>query len=205
VSNASSTSDKPELVIIAGPNGSGKTATTKELLRHFWTEHCLYINPDDIAQNEFGDWDSPQASLKAAQKAEALREECLAQHRSLVFETVFSAPDKVEFIKKAKGLDYFIRLFFICTDSPLINVNRISRRRLKGGHDVPPAKILSRYSKSIAQCAAAIRLVDRAYIYDNSVDNADPTLLFRAENGELKKLYRTPVNDWAKPIFEQVR
>ena len=205
MSKASSTSDKPELVIIAGPNGSGKTTTTKELLRHFWAEHCLYINPDDIAQNEFGGWDSPQASLKAAQKAEALREESLAQRRSMVFETVFSAPDKVQFIKKAKHLDYFIRLFFICTDSPLINVSRISRRRLRGGHDVPPAKILSRYSKSIANCAIAVKLVDRAYIYDNSVDDADPALLFRTENGILKKVYRQPVNDWARLIFEQVR
>jgi len=205
VSNVSCKGDKPELVIIAGPNGSGKTTTSKELLRHFWTEHCLYINPDDIAQNEFGSWDSSQASLKAAQKAEALREECLVQRRSLVFETVFSAPDKVEFIKKAKQLDYFIRLFFICTDSPLINVSRISRRRLKGGHDVPPAKILSRYSKSIAQCAVVISIVDRAYIYDNSIENADPQLLFRTENGTLKKVYRQPVNDWAKPIFEKVK
>jgi predicted ABC-type ATPase len=204
VSKAAPTSDKPELVIIAGPNGSGKTTTTKELLRHFWAGHCLYINPDDIAQNEFGGWDSPQASLKAAQKAEALREESLAQRRSLVFETVFSAPDKIEFIVKAKHLDYFIRLFFICTDSPLINVNRISRRRLKGGHDVPPAKILSRYAKSIAQCAIAVKLVDRAYIYDNSVDDADPQLLFRTANGGLQKVYRQPVNDWAKLILQQI-
>ncbi len=122
----------------------------------------------------------------------------------MVFETVFSAPDKVEFVKKAKGLDYFIRLFFICTDSPLINVNRISRRRLKGGHDVPPAKILSRYSKSIANCVSAITRVDRAYIYDNSIDNTDPRLLFRTENGTLKKVYRQPVNEWAKPILQQV-
>ena len=123
----------------------------------------------------------------------------------MVFETVFSAPDKVEFIRKAKSLGYFIRLFFICTDSPLINVNRISRRRLKGGHDVPPVKILSRYSKSIAQCVAVISLVDRAYIYDNSVDDADPQLLFRTESGILKKVYQQPVNDWAKPIFDRVK
>jgi predicted ABC-type ATPase len=123
----------------------------------------------------------------------------------MVFETVFSAPDKVEFVKEAKHLDYFIRLFFICTDSPLINVSRISRRRLKGGHDVPPAKILSRYSKSISQCAAVITLVDRAYIYDNSVEEVAPALLFRTENGALKKVYRQPVNDWSRPIFEQLR
>jgi len=70
---------------------------------------------------------------------------------------------------------------------------------------VPRDKIISRYSKSIAQCAAVITFVDRAYIYDNSVDNADPVLLFRTENGALKKVYRPPVNDWAKPIFAQVR
>ena len=51
----------------------------------------------------------------------------------------------------------------------------------------------------------AVKLIDRAYIYDNSVDDGDPQLLFRTENGALKKVYRQPVNDWAKPIFEQVQ
>jgi predicted ABC-type ATPase len=198
-------SNKPELVVIAGPNGSGKTTTTRDLLLHTWTRNCLYINPDDIAQNEFGGWDSPEASLKAARKAQLLREECLDQRRGLVFETVFSAPDKVEFVRNAKHRGYFVRLFFICTNSPLINVQRISRRRLKGGHDVPPSKILSRYSKSIANCVTVVKLVDRAYLYDNSVEDADPQLLFRIENGALKKVYRQPVNDWACPILVRVQ
>jgi uridine kinase len=38
---------KPEMIVIAGPNGSGKTSVTKKLLHHEWTEDTLYINPDE--------------------------------------------------------------------------------------------------------------------------------------------------------------
>jgi len=47
--------------VVAGPNGSGKTTITEKLLRHEWMEDCQYINPDLIAQQEFGDWNSPAA------------------------------------------------------------------------------------------------------------------------------------------------
>jgi predicted ABC-type ATPase len=40
---------KPVLIIIAGPNGSGKTSITSKILQHEWVESCLYINPDNIA------------------------------------------------------------------------------------------------------------------------------------------------------------
>jgi predicted ABC-type ATPase len=52
---------KPGLIVVAGPNGSGKTTITEKLLRHEWMEDCQYINPDLIAQQEFGDWNSPAA------------------------------------------------------------------------------------------------------------------------------------------------
>jgi predicted ABC-type ATPase len=196
---------KPELIVIAGPNGSGKTTITEQLLRHQWTADCLYLNPDNIAQEEFGDWNSAEASLKAAQKVTRLREECLGASKSVAFETVFSAPDKVDFVRRAKGAGYFVRLFFICTDRPEINAARIARRVLGGGHEAPISKIISRYGKSIAQCAAVVGMVDRAYLYDNSVDEAAPALLFRVEDGALKKLYRDPVNGWARPILQALR
>jgi len=50
--------------------------------------------------------------LKAAQFAEKQREKCLENRSSLIFETVLSAPDKIDFIQRAKQQDYFIRLFF---------------------------------------------------------------------------------------------
>ena len=79
---------KPELVIIAGPNGSGKTTTTRRLLQHAWGQGCLYLNPDEIAEKEFGGWNSPEASLRAAVKVEGIREESLRLGQGLMFETV---------------------------------------------------------------------------------------------------------------------
>ena len=56
---------KPELMIIAGPNGSGKTSVTKRFLHHEWAEGTTYINPDDVANELFGDWNSHEAVIKA--------------------------------------------------------------------------------------------------------------------------------------------
>jgi predicted ABC-type ATPase len=64
---------RPKLIIIAGPNGSGKTTFTNQVLRHDWSEGCLFINPDEIARTDFGDWNSPEAIIKAACRAKDLR------------------------------------------------------------------------------------------------------------------------------------
>ena len=84
------TNRRPTLCVVAGPNGSGKTTTTIQLLNNEWAADSLYINPDNIAQEMFGDWNSPEAVLKAAEKATQMRYECLEQGRDFVFETVFS-------------------------------------------------------------------------------------------------------------------
>ena len=63
----SQTEHRPVLIVIAGPNGSGKTTITSKILKHEWLENALYINPDQVAQDRFGDWNSPEAVLQAAQ------------------------------------------------------------------------------------------------------------------------------------------
>ena len=192
--------EQPKLIIIAGPNGSGKTSVTGKILEHKWIENCVYINPDNIARDDFGDWNSPEAVIKAANRAAELREEYLIKREGILFETVLSAADKLDYIRRAKEAGYFIRLFFVGTDHPSINASRIARRVMEGGHDVPISKIVSRFAKSIFNCSIIASLVDRLYVYDNSVDYAEPKLLFRATNGKLEKIY-TDVNIWAQSIL----
>ena len=195
------TNRRPTLCVVAGPNGSGKTTTTIQLLNNEWAADSLYINPDNIAQEMFGDWNSPEAVLKAAEKATQMRYDCLGQGRDFVFETVFSSPEKLEFLKKAKEAGFFIRFFYVCTSDPSINVARITQRYLNGGHEVPISKVISRYYKSLLNAEEAITFVDRAYVYDNSIDDQLPRLLYRTIDGELFKRYTEEIPNWAQTII----
>jgi len=195
--------NKPKLIIIAGPNGSGKTTITTQLLQHLWIEGCVYINPDNIAQDMFGDWNATGAIMQAAQYAQQQREECLRTTQSMAFETVLSTTDKLDFIIRAKAAGYFVRLFFIGTDSPTINIARIAQRIENGGHGVPMEKIITRYYKSLVNCAQIIDIIDRAYVYDNSIDNVAPQLLFRVADGKVKRCY-VPIRAWAEEIYKKV-
>ena len=192
---------KPVLIVIAGPNGSGKTTITSKILKHEWLENALYINPDQVAQDRFGDWNSPEAVLKAAQYCEEQREACLRQGQSLIFETVLSTDSKVDFIRRAHEAGYFIRIFFVSTAHPAINAARIAQRVMEGGHDVPISKIISRYQKSILNCKRVAAIADRVYIYDNSVDDAEARLLFRMTDGRPFKRYTDDIPEWALTIL----
>lgn len=192
---------KPELIIIAGPNGSGKTSITQKFLHHEWAEGTMYINPDQIAKDMFGDWNDKEAVLKAANYSSDLRENCLAEKRSFVFETVFSAQDKIDFVIRAKQAGFFIRIFFISTSNPAINASRIAKRVMEGGHDVPIIKIISRYNKSIQNCKTVSSIVDRLYVYDNSIDDADALPLFRLSDGAVAKQYAEDIPEWAKMLL----
>jgi len=192
--------EKPKLIIIAGPNGSGKTTITEQLLSHEWGNECVYINPDNIAKDKYGDWNSEDAVLKAAKYATDLRYSLLERRKSIVFETVLSSEEKVEYIEKAISAGYFVRIFFVCTESPSINAARIADRYMAGGHSVPIEKIVSRYGKSIVNCCRVIKQVDRMYIYDNSLENKAARLLFRISNGEIKRQYIQELPKWAEII-----
>ena len=192
---------KPVMCIVAGPNGSGKTTTTEQLLKNEWGADSLYINPDNIAQKQYGDWNSADAVLKAAQTATEQRYECLSNGTDFVFETVFSSAEKMEFLRKAKDAGFFIRIFYVCTESPLININRIAQRYLNGGHEVPISKTISRYYSSLKNISEAIKIADRVYLYDNSTENAAPRLILRTTDGRIAKRYTDDLPEWVSAVI----
>lgn len=192
---------KPVMCIVAGPNGSGKTTTTEQLLKNEWGADSLYINPDNIAQEQYGDWNSADAVLKAAQTATGQRYECLSNGTDFVFETVFSSAEKMEFLRKAKDAGFFIRIFYVCTESPLININRIAQRYLNGGHEVPISKTISRYYSSLKNISEAIKIADRVYLYDNSTENAAPRLILRTTDGRIAKRYTDDLPEWVSAVI----
>lgn len=192
---------RPILIVIGGPNGSGKTTVTTKILHHEWLEDSEYINPDNVARDVFGDWNNFDSVIRAADYCNEWRERCLINRKSLIFETVMSADDKIDFILRAKEAGFFIRLFFVSTESPTINAKRVAQRVIDGGHDVPIPKIISRYEKSISNCVVVSKIVDRLYVYDNSVDDVEARLLFRLSDGKLMKQYTEDVPGWARSIL----
>ena len=196
---------KPVLIVIAGPNGSGKTSTTRLVIKHEWADQCVYINPDEIAQTKFGDWNDVNAVRQAVEYCEEWREQLLRDHKDFIFETVLSSDGKVDFLKRAKEEGYFIRMFFICTESPTINAARIANRVMEGGHDVPIQKIISRYEKAIVNAVKVMRFADRAYFYDNSIDNQNAQLLFRTAEGHFAKRDTDSIPEWANKILQQTK
>lgn len=117
--------------------------------------------------------------------AEFMRQEMLLSGSSFSFESVFSHPSKVEFIRKAREAGYKIYLYFISTQDPKINQERVLSRASLGGHSVPPDKILHRYKKTMDNLYEALLASDRAFLFDNSGDREPHRMFMEMKDGEM--------------------
>lgn len=87
-------------------------------------------------------------------------------------ETVMSHPSKLDFIRQAKEKGFKVYLYFVSLVDPVLNIHRVKTRVLAGGHDVDPDRIKQRYYRTMANLLPALRLVDEAYLFDNSKSEA---------------------------------
>jgi predicted ABC-type ATPase len=97
-----------------------------------------------------------------------MRRQWIDMHETFTFETVMSSDDKIQVLKDALSIGYRTYLYYMCTESPLINRERIANRVAVGGHDVPGDRIEARYTRSLDNLLPAIQQSSRAYLFDNS-------------------------------------
>lgn len=107
-------------------------------------------------------------SYYASVLADLIRQKLLEAGESFTFETVMSHPSKVEFLQKARQMGFRTYLYFVATEDPDINIDRVRHRVAMGGHPVDTEKIISRYENSLSLLFDAVLNTDRAYIFDNS-------------------------------------
>jgi len=107
-------------------------------------------------------------SYLAADLAEFLRQLMLVNNLSFSYETVMSHASKIDFLQNAVNAGYRVYLYFIATEDPEINLNRVNVRVAQSGHAVAPEIVKNRYFKSLENLRAAVKKTSRAYIFDNS-------------------------------------
>lgn len=108
----------------------------------------------------------------AADLAEFLRQQLLANDISFTYETVMSHPGKIDFLQVARNNGFKVYLYYIATEDPDINISRVNVRVAQDGHSVSPEVIRNRYYKSLSNLKEAVKQTNRAYIFDNSQSQA---------------------------------
>jgi predicted ABC-type ATPase len=112
------------------------------------------------------------------------REKALAASHDFAIETTLAGRGPLQFMRQAKGRGYTIDLVYVATSSVEKNIERVRERTMRGGHDVPLADIRRRYSRSLANLAAAAELSDSVLVFDNTGDA--PKLIASREDATWK-------------------
>lgn len=182
--------------------------TTEEIRSHFTSSsflqrkqldsaaHAIEIRSDTL---EFGPLQIN--SYYASVLADFLRQKAMAASRSFSFETVMSARDKVDLLSNAKVRGFRTYLYYVATEDPAINVQRVKNRVSGGGHDVPEDKIVSRYHRSLALLRDSIRFADRAFLFDTSGEES--WYFAEITDGTRIELKSDEVPNWFQPIWDQ--
>ena len=168
-------SEEKYLCVIAGPNGSGKSSSVEQAFGYYDKIGVkpAYLCPDDVClqlMKKDPDTDRTDAAILAKNIVLEKRNEFLEKGISFITETVFCHESHLAFMKKAKKAGYNVRLIYVATDSPDINVARVKKRVRQGGHNVDEEKIRSRYYRSLALLKKAVDIADTAEIRDNSTE-----------------------------------
>lgn len=153
-----------------------------------------YIIDITIAENFIVNKPKETNSYEAAFAASFIRYLLLKEQKSFSYETVMSDSSKLQELETAKKTGFKTYLYFVCTDDYHKNIDRVQLRVAKGGHNVDTAKIQKRYFKTLENLYDAIKIVDRAFLFDNSGKKMD--LLAEIYQGQALKFHTSNLPLW---------
>jgi predicted ABC-type ATPase len=160
---------RPTLTIIAGANGAGKSTLTAGNPGTFAAIPLL--DPDAFA-NTLRSSGTGISTIAAGKEVLRLAKQHLKRRESFAVETTLSGKNYLQMMQYARGIDpsFEVILIYIGTESVEINLARIARRVLAGGHNVPEMDVRRRYLRSLQNLPAAAGNADRVLLFDNSDD-----------------------------------
>jgi predicted ABC-type ATPase len=131
---------KPEMIVIAGPSGSGKS-------RHFGagTFGMAFFNVDDrCAELNGGSYHTTPVEVRAQAQRECERfiRDCTAGGTSFAVETTLRTAVAIDQAERAQIAGFKIKMVFVATDNVQDNVRRVALRGLDGGHSAPAERIV---------------------------------------------------------------
>ncbi|HEY5552481.1 MAG TPA: AAA family ATPase [Opitutaceae bacterium] len=173
----------PNLFIIAGPHGAGKTTYVREFLPQ--EMKCLeFVNADLIAAGL-----SPFAPDKAAFEAGRIMlrrlRELFARRQDFSFETTLTGFGYTHLLQEMREAGYRIRLDYLWIPDLEITRARVKQRVRKGGHDIPDEVQQRRFRKGLNLLFEHYRpLVHYWRIFDNT--GQEPRLVVEEQDGVLR-------------------
>lgn len=193
-------SRRPVLHLIAGPNGAGKTTLYETTIKPRFPT-IEFVNADVMAKAEYGHNARTAEEVKFGQAvAQARRDELLKNGTSLVAETVFSHPSKVQLVQHAQSMGHRVWLYHVNVATADQSIKRIGRRVKDGGHDVPEATARARYERNQPLIVEAMRLTDRGFVFDNSAFGQAPAQLVEFRKGRAEKV-ADDLPTWVTEIY----
>lgn len=164
----------PRCLVIAGPNGAGKTTFARQYLaRDGRTIH--FINADLIAAG-LSPLAPERAALSAARLMLAEIDRLMAAREDFAFESTLSGRTYVSRLEHLKAIGYHLEIVYLRVASPRLLLKRIAARVRQGGHTVPKADVLRRFTRSQHNFDTVYRpLADAWAMYENS--GAKPILV----------------------------
>lgn len=157
----------PNLYVIAGCNGAGKTTASLTVLPEM-LDCDEFINADEIARG-LSPLNPDKAAIEAGRIMLKKIDKLIFSRQDFAFETTLATKSYVNTIAKARGDGYNVTMVFFLLDSPELAIERVKNRVSEGGHNIPEPVIRRRYDAGIKNLFRLyIPICDYWMLFDNS-------------------------------------